>query len=442
MTGKGFLASRWHAHLVGRAVILKLTFMLQPFRILCLLVISLAFHSCQRSTGKRVGLNAEPVALDLTQDHTWSALATAIESEIDNGTIPGAVLLLARDGQVVGHQAFGVKDPHSGEPMDKDGLFRICSMTKAVTATAAMILWERGQLGLDDPVSLYLPEFEGIGVLDSLRKDSTGVHSASVRPITIRHLMTHTSGIPYGEIGEKRFAKLYAKYAVNDIFPTDGRSTRDNIRRLAKTGLVHQPGETWTYGLGLDVLVAVMEVASGRPYAEFLRTELLAPLGMDHTAFVLPPEHQADLVDVWEKDSAGAWQKHEHPNYTTDYPLRSDWPMCAGGAGLTSSALDYARFLQMLVDKGGIPGGRLLKESTVDTLFADHAPGLIEDDWHQGLACAVTNEPANGGFWWGGYFNTQYFGNAETGEVAVLMKQTHGIRNDSTSSTFYKVLTR
>ena len=116
--------------------------------------------------------------------------------------------------------------------------------------------------------------------------------------------------------------------------------------------------------------------------------------------------------------------------------------MCAGGAGLTSSALDYARFLQMLVDKGGIPGGRLLKESTIDTLFADHAPGLIEDDWHQGLACAVTNEPASGGFWWGGYFNTQYFGNAETGEVAVLMKQTHGIRNDSTSSTFYKVLTR
>jgi CubicO group peptidase (beta-lactamase class C family) len=416
--------------------------MSHPFRILCLLVISLAFHSCQGSTEKRVGLNAEPVALDLTQDHTWSALATAIESEIDNGTIPGAVLLLARDGQVVGHQAFGVKDPHSGEPMDKDGLFRICSMTKATTATAAMILWERGQLGLDDPVSLYLPEFADIGVLDSLREDSTGVHSASVRPITIRHLMTHTSGIPYGEIGEKRFAKLYAKHGVNDLFPTDGRSTRDNISRLAQTGLVHQPGETWTYGLGLDVLVAVLEVASGQPYAEFLRTELLDPLDMDHNAFVLPPEHQTDLVEVWEKDSAGDWKKHEHPKYATDYPLRSDWPMCAGGAGLTSSALDYARFLQMLVDKGGTPEGRLLEESTIDTLFADHAPGLIEDDWHQGLACAVTSKPANGGFWWGGYFNTQYFGNAATGEVAVLMKQTHGIRNDRTSSTFYEVLTR
>ena len=425
---------------------MKLSAMLHPFRILCLLVVALALHACQRGTERRVGLNAEPSSLDLKQDSTWSALATAIESDIDKGTIPGAVLLLARDGQVVGHQAFGVKDPHSGEPMDKDGLFRICSMTKATTTTAAMILWERGQLGLDDPVSLYLPEFADIGVLDSLLEDSTGIHSASVRPVTIRHLMTHTSGIPYGEIGEKRFAKLYAKYGVNDTFPTDGRSTRDNIRRLAQTGLAHQPGEAWTYGLGLDVLVAVIEVASGQPYAEFLRTELLDPLGMDHTAFVLPPEHQADLVEVWEKDSAGAWQKHAHPKYTTDYPLRSDWPMCAGGAGLTSSALDYARFLQLFLDKGAIPGGRVLEESTIDTLFADHAPGLIEDkmiekNWHQGLAFGVMEESSNGGFWWGGYFNTQYFGNASTGEVAVLMKQTHGIR-DNTSSLFYEVMNR
>ena len=109
---------------------------------------------------------------------------------------------------------------------------------------------------------------------------------------------------------------------------------------------------------------------------------------------------------------------------------------------MTSSALDYARFLQMLVNKGAIPGGRLLKESTIDTLLADHAPGLIDNNWHQGLACAVTNDPANGGFWWGGYFNTQYFGNFATGEVAVLMKQTHGIRNDNTSAAFYEVLNR
>lgn len=413
-----------------------------PFRIFCLLFIGLSLHACQSGTETRVGLNTEPVALDLSQDSTWSALSKAIEAEVDNSTIPGAVLLLARDGQVVGHQAFGFKDPLSKEPMDKNGLFRICSMTKATTATAAMMLWERGQLGLDDPVSLYLPEFADIGVLDSLLEDSTGIHSPLVRPVTIRHLMTHTSGIPYGEIGEKRFAKLYTKFDVNDTFPTDGRSTRDNVSRLAQTGLVHQPGETWTYGLGLDVLVAVIEVASGQPYAEFLRTELLAPLGMDHTAFVLPPKHRADLVEVWEKDSIGGWQKHEHHKYTTDYPLRSDWPMCAGGAGLTSSALDYARFLQMFLDKGAIPGGRLLEESTIDTLFADHAPGLIEDNWYQGLAFGVMKEPTNGGFWWGGYFNTQYFGNALTGEVAVLMKQTHGIRNDKSSSAFYEVINR
>ncbi|MEE3164512.1 MAG: serine hydrolase domain-containing protein, partial [Bacteroidota bacterium] len=141
--------------------------MSHPFRILCLCSIAVSLHACQTETESRVGLNAVPVALDLSKDSTWSILATVIESEVENGAIPGAVLLLAREGQVVGHQAFGVKDPHSGEPMDKDGLFRICSMTKAITAAAAMVLWERGQLGLDDPVSIYLPEFANIEVLDS-----------------------------------------------------------------------------------------------------------------------------------------------------------------------------------------------------------------------------------------------------------------------------------
>ena len=297
---------------------MKLSAMLHPFRILCLLVVALALHACQRGTEMRVGLNAEPSSLDLKQDSTWSALATAIESDIDKGTIPGTVLLLARDGQVVGHQAFGVKDPHSGEPMDKDGLFRICSMTKATTTTAAMILWERGQLGLDDPVSLYLPEFADIGVLDSLLEDSTGIHSASVRPVTIRHLM-----IPYGEIGEKRFAKLYAKYGVNDTFPTDGRSTRDNIRRLAQTGLAHQPGEAWTYGLGLDVLVAVIEVASGHA-------------GKAPTARKKMISDAQSTKPIWSK-----FGKRTAPKGRQLCTTYTFWPMCAGGAGLTSSALDF-----------------------------------------------------------------------------------------------------
>lgn len=418
----------------------KLSTMQSWSHFLLSLFLALALLACQPETKERVGLDVTPISLDLSQDTSWSILATAIESAIDTGAIPGAVLLLARDGQVIGHQAFGVKDPHSGEPMDKDDLFRICSMTKATTTIAALVLWERGQIGLDDPVSLYLPEFDNIRVLDSLREDSTGVYLPLVKPVTIRHLMTHTSGIPYGEIGDDRFAKLYAKNDIMDLFPTDGRTTRDNVSRLTKTGLAHQPGERWTYGLGLDVLVAVVEVASGRPYADFLRTELLDPLGMDHTSFVLPPEHQSNLVEVWEKDAAGAWQKHEHTNYTTDYPIRSEWPMCSGGAGLTSSALDYARFIQMILDRGAIPGGRLLKESTIDTLLADHASGLIDDNWHQGLACAVMKEPADNRFCWSGYFNTQFFGKPSTREVAVLMKQTYGIRKDETFSTFYDVM--
>ena len=395
------------------------------------------------NTQNKAGLTLNLSATDLSTDSIWAPLEQAIEATLDSNAIPGAVLLLARNGEVIGHEAYGVSDPLTGERMDKDALFRICSQSKAIVSMSAMLLWERGAIGLDDPVSKYLPEFAGVGVLDTLLADTTAQYARPRSPLTVRHLMTHTSGIPYGEIGDERFEKLYAKYGVADLFPIDERSTRDNIALLAHTGLAHHPGEQWTYGLGLDVLVAVLEVASGLPYAEFLNTELLAPLGMDHTHFVVPENQRDALVGVFDKDSDGDWQHHTHRLYTTEYPTREDWPLCSGGAGLTSTAMDYARFLQMVLDRGAIPGGRLLKASTIDTLLADHAPGLLEGGWHQGLTFGVQNEPkGQGRFFWGGYFNTQYFGDPATGELVLIMKQTYGISDDSSYSTFSEVLNR
>ena len=404
----------------------------------------LLLASCQAPLPtETAGLRLSASAVDLAQDSLWAPMEAAIRSTLEADGVPGAVLLVARNGEVLGHEAFGEADPLAGDPMTTEAQFRICSQTKAITSLAAMVLWERGQLGLDEPVSAYLPEFADIGVLDTLLADSTGVYSPPNRPVTIRHLMTHTSGIPYGDIGDPRFAKLYAKQGVADLFPIDGRSTRDNASRMARTGLAHDPGERWTYGLGLDVLVAVIEVASGRPYAEFLRTELLDPLGMDHTHFVLPEDQRDHLLEVFEPDSDGSWKPHQHPAYTTEYPTREEWPLCSGGAGLTSTAMDYARFLQMVLDRGAIPGGRLLEEATIDTILANHAPGLVDGDWHQGLAFGVQKEPeGQGRFFWGGYFNTQGYGDPATGELALLMKQTYGARNDSTSSAFSALLGR
>jgi len=416
-------------------------------RILLVILSGTLFCGCQTSTPSTLstgqGLTVPSAPVDLSEDSVWMSMERDIQSTVEADGIPGAVLLLARNGEVIGHKAYGTSNPLSGEPMDKEALFRICSQTKAITSMAAMILWERGALGLDDPVSKYLPEFAHVGVLDTLLGDTIGVYSTPRTTLTIRHLMTHTCGIPYGDIGDDRFDRLYAKHKVVDLFPIDGRSTRDNVKLLARTGLVHHPGEQWTYGLGLDVLAAVVEVASGKPYAEFLRIELLDPLGMDHTHFVVPEEQRTGLANVFDKDSTGAWQLHEHPRYTTDYPTHEEWPLCSGGAGLTSTAMDYARFLQMVVDRGAIPGGRLLEESTIDTVLADHAPAHQDGDWHQGLAFAVQKKPeGQGRFFWGGYFNTHGFGDPATGEVLLLMKQTYGVNNDNSSAAFRSMLAR
>ena len=198
------------------------------------------------------GLTLNLSATDLSMDSIWGPLSNSIEATVDSNAIPGAVLLVARDGKVIGHKAYGVSDPLTGKQMDKDALFRICSQSKAIVSMSAMILWERGAIELDDPVSKYLPEFAKIAVLDTLLADTTAQYSQPHSPLTIRHLMTHTSGIPYGEIGDERFEKLYAKYGVADLFPIDERSTRDNVSLLAQTGLAHQPGEQWTDWTGLD----------------------------------------------------------------------------------------------------------------------------------------------------------------------------------------------
>lgn len=383
--------------------------------------------------------HAEEADIDRTSWRVeWVKLDSTIRSSVTNSQIPGAVLLILQNGEPQVFEAYGSADPLDNRPMQKDDLFRICSQTKAITSTAAMILWQDGMLGLDDPVTKYLPEFESINVLDSIRPDLSIFSHPAEQTLTIRHLLTHTSGIPYGEIGDPRFEQLYDAFDVVDLFPRDERSNRENARRLAVTGLAHEPGTRWTYGLGLDVLVAVVEVASGTPFAEFVEERIFQPLEMHDTFFAVPSEKQNRLVNVVERvEEAGTWKVHEHPRYAIDYPLHEEWPLTSGGAGLVSTAEDYGRFLQMYIDRGIGPHGRLLSESTVDSIMADHASGLVDGNWHQGLAFGVRDgNTESGAFFWSGYFNTAYFADPSTGIVAVLMKQTYGLKTDATAQAF------
>ena len=263
----------------------------------------------------------------------FEALDAMLDSAVNAGGIPGAEVMVVRQGEVIHHQVHGWSHPTDSVKLEKHSIFRICSQTKALTSTAAMILWERGLLDLDDPVEKYIPSFAHLELLDSLSNDTTFTTIPHDRTMTIRHLLTHQSGLSYGEIGDPRFDKIYAKTGVVDLFSTEPITAEENCNRLAKTALIHAPGERWNYSLGLEVVVRVVEVVSGQPFDVFLKSELLDPLGMTDTHFYLPEALAGRLVPVFEPAEEG-WKLHEHHQYTTDYPVAGAKTFFGGGAGL------------------------------------------------------------------------------------------------------------
>jgi CubicO group peptidase (beta-lactamase class C family) len=369
-----------------------------------------------------------------------------LESAVKSNRIPGAVALIARHGRIVYHKAFGMADNATGRLMKPDDIFRIASQTKAITATAVLMLWEEGKFQLDDPVSKFIPEFRDAKVLKTYNEaDGSWTGEPVKRPITIRDLLTHTSGLGYGFIdADPRFRAMYAKAGIVDAWTTEPVTIQENVRRLARLPLHHHPGEKFTYAEGLDVCGALIEIVSGMTFAEFLQKRLFEPIGMTDTAFYLPGDKASRLVSV-QHPVNGRWQRIPSVPYDPDYPIKGAKTFFAGGAGLSSTAKDYATFLQMLLNGGEINGVRILSRTTVRTMLSQQVPGeqFGGTDSYFSLAFGVLTErgQAKGGsgsagtFQWGGYFNTQYFADPKEGIVAVLMKQTQGA-NDDTAGRF------
>ena len=229
-----------------------------------------------------------------------SRIDSMCEEAVSSGDIPGVVALVARKGKIVYHKSFGLADNQSGRALRKDDIFRIASQSKAITATAVMMLWEEGRFKLDDPISKYIPEFKNPQVLKSFQySDTTYTTVDASGEITIRHLLTHTSGIGYGMIdGDERFKMIYQKAGITDLFTTEDISIEESVKKLAKLPLHHNPGEKFTYSEGLDVLGYFIEVISGFPFDVFLKKRLFDPLGMKDTWFYLPEEKASRLVSI------------------------------------------------------------------------------------------------------------------------------------------------
>lgn len=377
-------------------------------------------------------------------------LDALLEVAIREGQVPGVVALVAREGKIVYHKAFGLADNVVGRPLKRDDIFRIASQSKAITATAVMMLWEEGRFRLDDPISNWIPEFKNPQVLGTYHEqDGTWTGEPAKREITIRHLLTHTSGIGYGVIdGDARFKKLYAQAGVVDLFTTEPVTIGESVKRLARLPLHHHPGDKFTYSEGLDVLGYFIEVVSGQPFDVFLQTRLFTPLGMTDTGFYLPETKAGRLVPVQKPEGSG-WVRYPVTFYDPDYPIKGAKSFFSGGAGLCSTARDYATFLQMYLNGGELGGVRVLSRTTVDLIMREQVARELwgNDDKHYGLAFGVVTEQGQthggegnaGTFDWGGYFNTQYFADPKEKLIGVLMKQTQG-GNDQTAWKFRQVV--
>ena len=377
-----------------------------------------------------------------------------ITSSIDAEQIPGAVALVMRNGYLIYEKAFGIANPRSGEYLRADHIFRIASQTKAITSTAVMILWERGYFRLDDPVANYIPAFKNPTVLVQFNEDdSIYTTRPAASAITIRHLLTHTSGLGYGIIdADARMRKIYQKAEIVDLYTTANTSIQESVERLAGLPLHHDPGTKFTYSEGLDVLGYLVEVVSGKPYDQFLREELFEPLGMKDTQFYLRPVQYKRLVSVQTKDASGNWVEYTgHPDgyYDADYPKKGAKRFFGGGAGLSSTAQDYARFLQMYLNGGVFNEHRILSPTTIDLIMTNQTGELFGNgkEYH-GLAFGVTTprgfaegvRGSAGTFDWGGYFNTQYYADPELGLIGIIMKQTRLIPGEPTGQLLRQII--
>jgi CubicO group peptidase (beta-lactamase class C family) len=379
-------------------------------------------------------------------------VGTLLGDAVARRQIAGGAALLIQHGKVICLEAAGKRDVEAGLPIDHSTIYRIASMSKPITSVAVMMLYDAGKLRLDDPLSRFVPEFRGPSVLKAGQTNGTAGTPATVpaaREITIADLLKHTSGLTYRFFNRPVLGKLYVDAGVADgLCETPGK-IGDNVLRLAKLPLLHQPGTAWEYSLGPDVLGRVVEVASGQTLDAFFREHIFGPLRMEDTSFVVPESKRQRLAALYSpgadntihrvrpgKIEAGALV------YSATYPIADGSMYFSGGAGLCSTIGDYARFLQMLLNRGTLDGARLLKPETVDLMtsnqigdlriaFPNHGDGfgygfgvLTKRGKTDEFRRSVYDDVASvGTYSWGGIFYTYFWVDPDRELIGIFMTQ-------------------
>lgn len=378
----------------------------------------------------------KPEEVGLSSDHLKN-IDQLFNKWIDDNKIPGGIVLVARKGKIAYFKSFGKSDIEEGKEYQNDDIFRMASMTKGVTTTAVLQLYEQGLFGMDDPISQYIPSFENTAVLDEFNESDSSYTTKKIqKQITIRHLLSHTSGIPYA-FSDKKAAAIFAKNDfVNFGLSHDKATTKEMVEMIAQQPLLHQPGEKWTYGHNTDVLGYFIEVISGKTLGEYCRVNIFEPIGMNDTYFYLPKNKHSRLVPVYSELGNGKIVKR--PWKTTNYPTYGRDDHFAGGGGLSSTAMDYAIFCQMLLNNGSYNGRRILSRKTIDLMNSDQLEKMGIDSKSSfgnkgtsfGLGFALNTQQSTshshgseGAFNWGGIFNTKYWIDPKEEMFMVAMAQ-------------------
>lgn len=375
-----------------------------------LIVLSGAFCFSQHLVTQKFSVAPKPEAVGFSSERL-SRIDSFFNGYVKESKMPNVVAFIARHGKIVYNKAFGYRNIENKILLKNDDIFRIASQTKAITSVALMTLFEENRFLLDDPISQFIPEFKNPQVIVSINeKDSTAITKPASIEITIRDLLTHTSGIPYGNV-------LFAKQHIPGINSLGAEPIGTVVKRLAKIPLEHNPGEKFTYGLNTDVLGYLIEVISGMPLDQFLKTRIFEPLNMKDTYFYLPKNKVERLVTLYSKDSLTGPLYYSKAVDNQTYPYAGSQKYFCGGAGLVGPIEDYAKFCQMLLNGGTFNGKKILGKKTIDLMTCNQiGEKEVWDTKNKfGLgfeiitAEGVAKLPGSvGSFRWGGVYATDY----------------------------------
>lgn len=405
-----------------------------------LIIVIFLSAGCGRTTDQ----NISPKDIGLSSG-TLDSLDIVLDGYVNDGSIAGGVALIARQGKIGYLNSFGYADIETNTAMQKDHIFRIASMTKAIVVTGVLMLYEEGHFKLDDPIFNFIPDFEQMEVLTDDSLNNSYQLQPAIRPITIRDLLNHTSGLTMALFQQPHIADIYRQNNIyNALGETEG-TVGDMVIRLANVPLAYQPGETWQYGANMDVLGYLIELISGQTLDKFLTDRIFTPLGMKDTYYYLPEQKTARLASLYGLDSLGRLKKligTDPSGLFTDYTTHAkNKHYFGGGAGLQSTAEDYYKFLQMLLNYGQFEKSQLLERETVELMtsnqLGDKFNFLFWSNHGFGFGFAIAKPPKSkndiesaGTYSWAGFFSTYFWVDPKKDLIGILLTQQNPKSND------------